>query len=212
MLAGIFFSSFLIGLSGALLPGPLLTVAVSESYKKGIIAGPLIVIGHAIPEFVLAALLAASFGIEKILKNDIVVGALGIAGGTFLLIMGINMLYETSKGISLDLQSESGFHYRPFLAGILVSISNPGWIVWWATIGARYILASLEYGIKGLAFFYAGHILADFTWYTFLSFLVSRGRRHLSEKFYRWLILGASLLVLVFSIFFVVNGIQKIFH
>ena len=50
VLLGIFFSSMGIGLSGALMPGPMLSVTVAESYKKGFWAGPLLVVGHAIPE------------------------------------------------------------------------------------------------------------------------------------------------------------------
>jgi len=55
-LIGIFFSSMGIGFSGALMPGPMLSVTIAESYKKGFWAGPLIVLGHAIPEFVLMVL------------------------------------------------------------------------------------------------------------------------------------------------------------
>lgn len=43
-------TSFVIGFSGALVPGPLFVVTVMESTKRGYIAGPLIVIGHAITE------------------------------------------------------------------------------------------------------------------------------------------------------------------
>ncbi len=39
----IFTTAFLIGLSGALLPGPLLTVAISESARQGFWTGPLLV-------------------------------------------------------------------------------------------------------------------------------------------------------------------------
>lgn len=44
----IFVSSFVIGLSGALMPGPLLTATISESSQRGFIAGPLMIIGHAL--------------------------------------------------------------------------------------------------------------------------------------------------------------------
>ena len=38
----IFASSFVIALSGALMPGPLLTATISESSRRGFIAGPLL--------------------------------------------------------------------------------------------------------------------------------------------------------------------------
>ena len=42
-LIAIFSSSFVIALSGALMPGPLLTVTVSESPQRGVVTGPLVV-------------------------------------------------------------------------------------------------------------------------------------------------------------------------
>ena len=81
-LIGIFFSSMLIGLSGALMPGPMFTVCVAESYKKGFWAGPVMVVGHAIPELILAVLF--SIGLNKFLKDNTVVGTIGIVGGLFL--------------------------------------------------------------------------------------------------------------------------------
>jgi threonine/homoserine/homoserine lactone efflux protein len=41
-------TSFVIALSGAMMPGPLLTVTISESPRRGMLAGPLLVLGHGI--------------------------------------------------------------------------------------------------------------------------------------------------------------------
>ena len=56
----IFASSFVIALSGALMPGPLLTATISESSRRGFWAGPLMIAGHAILE--LALVVALSWG------------------------------------------------------------------------------------------------------------------------------------------------------
>ncbi len=55
-------TSFAVGLSGALVPGPMLTVTISDSLKRGFIAGPLIVIGHYIAELALILLIFAGLG------------------------------------------------------------------------------------------------------------------------------------------------------
>jgi threonine/homoserine/homoserine lactone efflux protein len=49
----IFFSSFIIALSGAMMPGPLLTATISESSQRGVFAGPLLIVGHGILELLL---------------------------------------------------------------------------------------------------------------------------------------------------------------
>lgn len=207
-LLGIFFSSLVIGLSGALMPGPMLSVTVTESYKKGFWAGPLIVVGHAIPELVLAVLF--TFGLNRVLDNKSLVGVIGIVGGGFLLFLAVKIYLDVRRGIELDLESKQEVGWGPVVAGIWVSVSNPGWIVWWATIGARYILLSLEHGVVGLVFFYTGHIMADFLWYSVVSFVVSRGRGRISDRFYHVVLYVCALLVVGFAVFFIVNGITNL--
>src|SRR3972149_5217323 len=51
--------------------------------------------------------------------------------------------------------------WRPVADGIIASISNPYWSLWWATIGLGYLALSSGQGLTGVAFFFAGHILAD---------------------------------------------------
>ena len=50
VLAGLASTSFIVALSGALMPGPLLTVTVGEAARRGFWAGPLIMVGHALLE------------------------------------------------------------------------------------------------------------------------------------------------------------------
>ncbi len=47
---GIFATSFAVALSGALMPGPLLTVTISESARRGARVGPQIIAGLAVLE------------------------------------------------------------------------------------------------------------------------------------------------------------------
>ncbi|HEY1405238.1 MAG TPA: LysE family transporter, partial [Spirochaetota bacterium] len=68
VLFSIFGSSFLIALSGAMMPGTLLTVTVAESTRRGMIAGPLLILGHAILEF--ALLLALLFGLAPLFGKE----------------------------------------------------------------------------------------------------------------------------------------------
>jgi len=207
-LLAIFLSSFGIGLSGAMMPGPLLSVAVAESYKKGFWAGPVLVVGHAIPELALAVLF--TIGLNKVLNNKTVVGVIGIVGGAFLVWLSVSIFLEVRRGISVDLETKQEVGWGPLVAGIWASLSNPGWVVWWATIGARYILLSLNHGIAGLVFFFTGHVLADLVWYSLVSFFVSRGRGRISDRVYHGVLYACSLMVLVFAGLFITNGIMTL--
>ena len=135
-LIALFITAFLVGLSGAMMPGPLLTVTIAESARRGFKAGPLIVLGHAILE--LALIIALLAGLSFYLKKPLVTTVISIVGGAFLLFMGLNMIKDVLQGrITLEGSENNaakGVNMHPVMAGILVSVSNPFWIVWWATI------------------------------------------------------------------------------
>lgn len=203
-LFGLFFTSTVIALTGAMMPGPLFSVAVSESYKRGFWAGPLLIAGHLIPELVLAVLF--TLGLNRFLDNDIVTAVIGVVGGVFLLWLSFKIFFEVRRGISLDLSEKKQVAWGPVIMGLWGSVSNPGWIIWWATIGAKYILLSLEHGIVGLMFFFAGHITGDLLWFSTISLVVSRGRGRINEKIYRVVLYACAVLVVVFAGYFIISG------
>ncbi len=206
-LPGIFITSFIVGLSGALMPGPLLTVTISQSASRGWIVGPLIVLGHAILE--LSLVIAIVYGMGQVLAQPPVIGTIGIIGGSVLLWMGGSMLKDARK-VTLVMQGNKGLSsLHPVWAGILTSLSNPYWIVWWATIGLSYIGFSLKYGAPGISLFYAGHILSDFVWYVFVSFLIHYGKRLTNDRAFQAVIAVCGIFLLFFGFYFGYSGIRK---
>lgn len=199
----IFVGSFVVGLSGAMAPGPVLTVTISETLKRGFKAGPLIVLGHAILEIVLLTLIG--LGLGPFFEHPTVVLVFMSAGGVVLLWMGGQMLLA-NKRITTEALNASGTPspYGPVLAGIILSVSNPYWIIWWVTIGMGFVTQSLQYGLIGLLCFYCGHILSDLAWFSFVSFSVSAGRRLCPPMVYRVLfILCGTILVILGSVFII---------
>jgi len=197
-LTAIFISSFIIALSGALMPGPVLTITISESTKRGFIAGPLIVLGHAILEISLLVLLVLGFA--DLINNPALLGIVGIAGGLVLLWISFDML-KGIRQLTLDLSSGKSARGGPVIAGILTSLANPYWIIWWATIGLGYVIISMKLGFIGVAVFFAGHILADLLWYSAVSLLVSRGRKHISDRIYRGVIGTCAVMLIFFGVY-----------
>ena len=203
----IFATSFVIALSGALMPGPLLTITLSESAKRGFYAGPLIVLGHGILELLLLLLLL--LGLAPILKNDQVIGSVGVVGAVVLIWMAVGMI-RSLPSLSLERVAKDSKSTNPVWAGVLMSLANPYWIIWWATIGLGYILYSFTVGLLGVAAFFAGHILADLAWYAAVSFAVSHGRRFMSDKIYKGVIACCALALLGFAFYFGFSGAQRL--
>ncbi len=207
ILVTIFATSFVIALSGALMPGPLLTVTLSESARRGFVAGPLIVLGHGILELILVLLLL--LGLAPVLNNNYVVGGVGLVGAVVLVWMAVGMI-RSLPSLSLQRVATGNQGTHPVWAGILMSLANPYWTIWWATIGLGYILYSLKLGLLGVTAFFIGHILADLLWYAAVSFTVAHGRRFMSDRIYKGIIACCAVALLVFGLYFGFSGAQRL--
>jgi len=203
----IFFSSFIISLSGAMMPGPLLTATISESSQRGIFAGPLLILGHGVLEFFL--LIALVFGIAPFLQRNDVFAVVAILGGVILIWMAVNM-FRTLPSLSMSLNPGSSKSGSIVLNGALLSLANPYWTIWWATIGFGYVIFSWRYGTMGIVFFFAGHILADLVWYSVVSTAVGTGRHLFTDRLYRWVIAVCAVVLIIFALYFFNAGVQKI--
>ncbi|MFZ5945417.1 MAG: LysE family transporter [Bacillota bacterium] len=205
-------SAFVIGFSGAMMPGPMLGVTIHGSLKKGYIAGPQVVLGHGILELIL--LFAMIFGLKDFFSNQTVAGYIGVVGGIYLTWMGVGMIKSSvQKAVSLENQDVHGFEGKNLiLAGGVVSATNPYFILWWATTGIELVRQSLSVGLAGIFLFFIGHILADLIWYSAVSTAFSKGQKLMNDAIYHWLIFILGLFIIGFSTYFIGNGWRVLFY
>jgi threonine/homoserine/homoserine lactone efflux protein len=204
----IFFGSFIIGLSGAMMPGPMLSVTISHSTRQGFIAGPLVVLGHAILESILV--LGVGFGLGKLLLIKSVTAIIGIIGGAILLWMGLGMM-KNLKSLTLSVAAgEKKNNSRSVLDGMITSIANQYFYIWWASIGLALITKAWQNGIPGLLFFFFGHTLSDFSWYTIVSSTIGAGKKIMSDTAYRIIIGICGVILIGFGCYFGFDGVKKI--
>jgi len=200
----IFFTSFLIGFSGAVSPGPLLAITVEETIRRDFKAGPLIILGHSILEFLMVLLLIYGFG--EFLKREIVQKYLSIFGGIFLIYTGISIFFSEKKIKTEKNESTSNKkNHFLLLKGFFVSLSNPYWSIWWITIGLVYLSFALPYGFKGIFLFFTGHILSDFLWYSFVSYFVFKSKKVINEKYLKSLSYFFCIFLISFGGFLIVR-------
>lgn len=210
-LLGLFGTSLIVGLSGAMTPGPMLTATIAQSMRRGWSAGPLMVLGHGLLEFVLILALVA--GLAGYLTRPVVSTIISLVGGAFLLYLGCSMTRQAASGrMNLYGADESGPEpqgLHPVAAGVLISISNPYWILWWATVGLMYLTMSLQMGGSGLMVFFSGHITGDLLWFGLISGLVTGGRRFLNQRAYNYIIMICGLLLMTIGGYFIYQGLIK---
>jgi len=201
---------WLVGFTGVMMPGPVTTMTITESTRRGFWAGPLITAGHALAE--LAMVLALALGIGEALQHDWLVGAIGSLGGLFLLWMGFDIARTAWLGrVSLDGQHASTAQVSRqslVVTGLLVSVMNPYWLLWWATVAAGYLLLFVKFGVLGIVVFYLAHISTDLLWNSLLSFVVASGRRILSQRVYRGILVACGLFLMALSVYFISSGMS----
>jgi threonine/homoserine/homoserine lactone efflux protein len=205
LLAGVPVTSFIVALSGALMPGPLLTLTVGEAARRGFWAGPLIILGHALLELALVLLLLAGVGVW--LHRPLILGLVGVGGAITLAWMALG-LFKASRHSRLEFDPHEVSGLNPVVAGVLMSAANPYWLIWWVTIGLGYVMFSMKYGLLGVALFFVGHILADFAWYSLVSGAVAQGRRFISDRVYRGFLAGCAVFLFGFGGYFGIQGVN----
>jgi threonine/homoserine/homoserine lactone efflux protein len=204
----LFITAFVVGLSGAMLPGPFLTTAIAVSIRRGFWAGPWMVLGHAVME--LALVLALLGGLSTFLVRSDVTSGIALLGGAFLIILGLTMSRDAlgSKISMAAIQSSRPMEIRmhPVVAGIALSFTNPLWYLWWATVGLSYISLAMKSGPLGLAAFFSGHITADLAWYSLVALAVSGGRKLISQRIYDFILLACGMCLLGLGGYFIYLG------
>lgn len=197
-------SVILVSFTGAIFPGPILAVTVAKGCKSPW-AGFQIALAHVIIDVLVILLIY--FGLGHFFQNNIVQIILSIIGGILIIWLGISMFRSryTISGGSMDLR------YSPFVLGVLTTVFNPMFLMWWATIGSMFIMRFREFGIAGLIAFIIAMELPNLIWYPLAS-IVSYKTSSISwgQKFQKWLFMVCGMLLVGFGIWFVVSGIQII--
>jgi threonine/homoserine/homoserine lactone efflux protein len=203
----IFTLSFTLALSGALAPGPLLAAAISQSARHGAKTGPLLILGHAIVEVAMVALIALGCG--RFMNNPAVFKTIALAGAGILAYFGIT-LFLSLKTASMEPSRAPQQIRHLTMMGITLSLSNPYWSIWWLTIGMGLVLVAQKRGLAGVAVFFLGHILADLCWYSFISFSLSRNISRINLRAYKGMLGVCALLLIGFSVWFALYALKGI--
>jgi len=199
--------SFFAALSGAIVPGPVFVVVVSESLKKGAKSGPLIVFGHLLIEALI--IVAVLLGLDT-LMNSTQTTIINYVGGTVFLLMGL-FLINTTKNVKNYVSSESKSNLAShglIMAGLLTSASNPQFFLWWLTTGIPTAAIALSSaGAAGFIAFIIGHATADLFWFCFISWSVEKGKNYLNPKAVKTILIGSAIFLMFFGSYLLLSAI-----
>ena len=199
----ILLSIVVISFSGVMMPGPMTAITLAKSYKSPW-AGTKISLGHAVIE--VPMILLIYFGFAQFFQNDVVRLVLSVVGSGMILWMGISMFRARVEVV----EKGKDLPYNSFTAGILASVFNPFFLLWWATIGGMLIMRILDFGTTGLIVFIIVHWSCDLLWLSLFSVVVYRTHTLWGRKLQEWLFIACSLLLVGFGLWFLISGIQLV--
>lgn len=155
-------------------------------------------VGHTIVEFPLVILLGIGvFSLEIFPEFRTIISILGAITLFIFGTLQFKSIFE-KKGFS-----KSRLDKSPTITGILLSVFNPFFIIWWLTIGFKLISdAVLVWTFAGILIVFVLHIWMDFAWLGTVSFLASKSFRILSNRNYKIIMAGLSMMSIYFGITF----------
>jgi threonine/homoserine/homoserine lactone efflux protein len=222
--ASLFWLSFVVALSGAMSPGPVLTYVVYRCIhgkRPAYLESALIILGHALLEGVLIAVLLV--GLASMIQIPAVLQGIGLVGGGLLIFFGQDLVRSVAKGqvdVSFLVQGDDPAPERsrpnlpenPVLGGIVISMSNPYWWLWWATIGlafmAQYNVTIVE--PANLVVFFFGHELGDLAWYLLVGVIIHLGRNLLTRRVYSGLLVTCGFFMMGFGLYLALSPLLSL--
>jgi len=197
---------FVISFSGAMQPGPVTATAVMMGIRSRW-AGVLLAIGHGIVEFPLMVLIL--FGAGAVFQRSATQVAIGLAGGVVLLYMAWGMFKSSKSAANAQADARKG---GPVLAGIVLTGSNPYFLIWWATVGLALATTATGFGIRGFALFAVVHWFVDLLWVSTLSFASFHGSTLLGHRLQQIVLKICAAAMLFFALFFIYNATRMLFN
>jgi threonine/homoserine/homoserine lactone efflux protein len=192
---------FIISISGAMQPGPVTATAITMGTRSRW-AGSLLAVGHGIVEFPLMVLII--FGLGAIFQKTSAQIIIGVTGGLVLVYMAYGMFRTAVHPVEAQTKAEDD---KPIWAGVVLTVSNPYFLLWWATVGLGLATTATKYGMYGFALFAVVHWLVDLLWVTALSFASFHGTTLFGPKVQQRIMQVCAGAMLFFGLFFLYKAV-----
>lgn len=202
-----FSNGFLLSLSLCLDIGianiAMITLAMQRGYFHGFWLGMGTCVGD------LAYALLALAGMAVLLQYEAVRWILWIGGGAMLLFFAVKMLIAAFRKAS-ELNVSETHQYRPLLRefgrGVVLAMSSPTAILWFATVGGALISRMGQHSVTATSWFLSGFFIAGMFWTCVLCLVGSFGGRLLGQRLLKYSYIASALIFSYFALYVIVSG------
>ena len=193
-------SAVVISLSGVMAPGSVTAATIAHGTRSKN-AGALIAIGHGIIEIPLIFLIM--FGLAALFEATAFKIVVGLAGGGFLVWMGVDMLRKMDRP---DNEPERTSGAGAVFTGFILSITNPYFLLWWASVGLNLAMQARKLGIIALVLFALVHWLCDLVWLNILATASFKGSALMGPKNRKIVLAFCAAALVIFGIKFIYDA------
>ncbi|AWP35299.1 LysE family transporter [Pantoea vagans] len=205
-----FSNGFLLSLSLCLDIGianiAMITLAMQRGYFHGFWLGMGTCVGD------LAYALLALAGMAVLLQYEAVRWILWIGGGAMLLWFAVKMLIAAFRKAS-ELNVNETQQYRPLLRefgrGVVLAMSSPTAILWFATVGGALISRMDQRNVTATSWFLSGFFIAGMFWTCVLCLVGSFGGRLLGQRLLKYSYIASALIFSYFALYVIVSGYRE---
>jgi threonine/homoserine/homoserine lactone efflux protein len=196
----------IISLSGVMAPGPITVATITAGLRRPH-SGLLVAVGHGIIEIPLIFLLLVGLG--TVVQFPAAQITIGLAGGMFLIWLGRGMFNDI---YALDTQADSVIQAGrgPIAIGLVLSATNPYFLLWWATVGLNLAIDATELGYLAVLLFALVHWLCDVVWLWILSYASSKGTKILSSRNQKIILAFCSAAIIFFGLKFIISSANRL--
>lgn len=192
--------SVTLGISGAIQPGPLTALIVSQTLRYGVKEGIKTASAPLITD--LPIIIVVIFILSRFSQSNLVIGMISILGSGYL----AYLTYESFKAKELKV-SVSEEKPRSFRKGVITNFLNPAPYLFWLTIGAAMIQRALIIGTWMLPAYLIISYAVFISTYAVIAYFVGRFRNALQSKMYILIVRGMGVILAIFSMIFLIRGL-----
>jgi threonine/homoserine/homoserine lactone efflux protein len=193
-------AAFLLGVSGGLTPGPLLTFVIAQTLRHGAAEGTKVAFVPIVTDSPLIVI--GLIALPHLAHLGPLLGALSLIGSAFL----IYLAWQTWRVKAVD-AAHADEAPRSIRRGILVNLTNPNPYLFWFTVGVPTLVKAAQHGWTAAAAFVAIFFVLLIGCQVLLAVLVARSREHVAGRWYAYAMRGLAVMLLVFAIFRARDGI-----
>ena len=124
-----------------------------------------------------------------------------------LIVMGATMLQAVKKP---SLAGNNPGRRGPVVTGILMSLGNPYFLLWWATVGLALASRAARLGVLAFVLFAILHWICDLIWLEALSWASHRGSKLFGPRSQRIVQAVCASALLFFGGMFLINSVRDL--